>query len=106
MQLQPPILPRPDLASLGIKYRRIPLLSIGNDVYCDTYLILRELERRFPNGGLDIDPEKSKEFGERSNKIFPYAAGCIPSDLPLMKDERFVKDRADYSGKVSFNSRF
>ncbi|PPQ94960.1 hypothetical protein CVT25_003932 [Psilocybe cyanescens] len=32
-----PMLPRPEITDqLGITYRRIPILSIGNDVYCDT----------------------------------------------------------------------
>lgn len=104
-QLQPRILPRPDLSLLGITYRRIPLLAIGNSVYCDTHLILRELERRFPVDGLDIAPTRSAEFAERSNKVFPYAAGCIPSDLPLMKDPRFVKDRGELSGLVGSTSQ-
>lgn len=30
------VLPRPDLEALGITYRRIPLLAIGKDVYCDS----------------------------------------------------------------------
>ena len=40
-------LPRPEVMDmLGIKYRRIPILAIGNDVYCDTSLIASALERR------------------------------------------------------------
>ena len=41
-------LPRPEITDLlGIKYRRIPILAIGNDVYCDTRLIAPVLEREF-----------------------------------------------------------
>jgi len=29
-------------------YRRIPIMQIGNNVYCDTAVILDELERRYP----------------------------------------------------------
>jgi hypothetical protein len=43
-QIQPRILPRPDLARLGINYRRIPLLAIGCDVYLDSRLIIYALE--------------------------------------------------------------
>lgn len=39
--------PRPALLSLGITYRRIPVMSIGNDVFFDTSLMIAELERRF-----------------------------------------------------------
>jgi glutathione S-transferase len=40
--------PRPDTVPLTAGYRRSPVLQIGADVYCDTLLIFRELERRFP----------------------------------------------------------
>jgi len=44
----PPVAPKPDLARLTGGYRRTPVLQIGADVFCDTRLILRELERRKP----------------------------------------------------------
>jgi glutathione S-transferase len=43
---QPPILPKPDLTPLTGGYRRIPVLQEGADLWCDTRLIARELERR------------------------------------------------------------
>ena len=46
--LIPPVAPKPDLAPLTGGYRRTPVLQIGSDIYCDTRLILRELERRHP----------------------------------------------------------
>ncbi len=45
----PPIAPKPDLVALTGGYRRTPVLQIGADVYCDTRLILREIERRKPD---------------------------------------------------------
>jgi glutathione S-transferase len=42
------IMPRPDLMPMTGGYRRTPVLQIGADIYCDTQVILRELERRFP----------------------------------------------------------
>lgn len=44
----PMVMPKPDLTPLTGGYRKIPVLQIGADVYCDTHLIARELERRFP----------------------------------------------------------
>ena len=46
--LIPRIMPRPDLMPMTGGYRRTPVLQIGADVYCDTQIIIRELERRFP----------------------------------------------------------
>ena len=45
---QPPILPKPSLTPLTGGYRRIPVLQEGADLWCDTRLIARELERRQP----------------------------------------------------------
>ena len=45
---QPITLPRPDLAALGVRYRRIPVVAIGRDVFCDTLCVLEALERYFP----------------------------------------------------------
>ena len=45
---QPPILPKPALTPLTGGYRRIPVLQEGADLWCDTRLIARELERRAP----------------------------------------------------------
>ena len=45
---QPPILPKPNLVPLTGGYRRIPVLQDGADLWCDSRLIARELERRVP----------------------------------------------------------
>ncbi len=42
---QPIVAPKPDLTPLTGGYRRIPVLQIGADIYCDTALIARVVER-------------------------------------------------------------
>ena len=48
---------RPELFAMTGGYRRIPVMQVGADIYCDTQCILRELEQRvpepsfFPNNG-------------------------------------------------------
>lgn len=67
------MLPRPEITdALGIKYRRIPILAIGNDVYCDTSLIADVLERRFP---------ASEGYGT----LFPPRVGTNKADTGLAK---------------------
>jgi glutathione S-transferase len=44
----PMIMPRPGLMPLTGGYRKVPVLQAGADVYCDTRLIVAELERRHP----------------------------------------------------------
>lgn len=41
-------MPRPDVEALGVSYRRIPLVAIGRDVFCDTLLITEKLDELFP----------------------------------------------------------
>ena len=38
-------MPRPDLAAVGVKYRRTSAVSVSRDLYCDSALILQKLER-------------------------------------------------------------
>ena len=44
----PAIMPKPDLTALTGGYRKTPVLQIGADIYCDSQLIMRELERLHP----------------------------------------------------------
>ena len=46
--LIPRIMPKPDLVPLTGGYRRTPVMQIGADIFCDTQIITREIERRFP----------------------------------------------------------
>lgn len=104
-QPQPPVLPRPDVKALGASYRRIPILSIGRDVYCDTRLILQKLDRHFPSGALGSPQpdgralQKLLEIWTIDGGVFNRAAQLIPSSMPLLKDPKFTKDREDYSGR-------
>jgi glutathione S-transferase len=44
--IQPNIMPKPDLVPLTGGYRRIPVMQIGADVYCDTQVIMAEIAAR------------------------------------------------------------
>ncbi|KAF2785837.1 hypothetical protein K505DRAFT_330757 [Melanomma pulvis-pyrius CBS 109.77] len=45
----PSMLPRPILTStFALTYRKIPVLAIGREIYCDTSLIIEALEHFFP----------------------------------------------------------
>ena len=102
--VQPPILPRGDLASLGIKYRRIPLMAIGRDVYCDTRLILKKLEELYPDGALGATQDDQKTIERLLEKftvdnVFNRAAQLIPPDSAVMQDPKFINDRKQFSGR-------
>ena len=108
IKLQPHILPRPDLTRLGVRYRRIPVLSIGKDIYLDTRLILRKLEELYPvseaHRPLCASTEDQRAIecllgnSFTSNRVFKLAVQLIPADLPHLKDPAFLMDRADLAG--------
>ena len=50
--LIPRIMPKPDLLPLTGGYRRTPVMQIGADVFCDTQMITRALEARYPEPSL------------------------------------------------------
>ena len=50
--LIPRIMPKPDLVPLTGGYRRTPVMQIGADIFCDTQIIQREIETRFPEPSL------------------------------------------------------
>jgi glutathione S-transferase len=99
---QPVIMPKPDLLALTGAYRRIPVMQIGADVYCDSVLIVRELERRFPtptlfpagNPGID---QALAQWTDRA--FFQAAVGVIFGGLGDAVDPAFRADREQLSGQ-------
>ncbi|KAL2862213.1 glutathione S-transferase family protein [Aspergillus lucknowensis] len=104
--IQPQILPRSDLARLGIRYRRIPLLSIGRDVYLDSRLILERLERLgAPNPPFASTATPEQRGLERLLASFTLDTGLFKSIVqvllphtPLLHNEAFLKDRTEMIG--------
>lgn len=99
---QPVIMPKPDLVPLTGGYRRIPVLQIGADIYCDSALIVREIERRFPAPSLY--PEGSAGLANATEQwadkaIFQSAVVAIFGALGDSVDPAFIKDREALSGQ-------
>lgn len=100
---QPMIMPRPDLQAIGVNYRRIPVLSIGKDVYCDTRIILRKLEQFFPDGTLGANSpdglaiQKLLEVWHVEGPLFSRGVGSMPSKAFGAPD--FQKDREQMTGR-------
>lgn len=68
------IMPRPDLMPLTGGYRRTPTMQVGADIYCDTQIITRELEARFP-----------------TPTLFPAAHAGVPWALGMWTDRSFFQ---------------
>ena len=100
-------MPRPEIEAIGTKYRRIPILAIGRDIYNDTRLILSKLEELYPHAVKSISAEGPEQKAiERllqhwavDNGLFMRAAQLIPRHLPLMRDEKFLRDRKELTGR-------
>jgi glutathione S-transferase len=99
---QPVIMPKPDLVPLTGGYRRIPVLQIGADIYCDSQLIVRELDRRFP--GKPLYPTGHEGFVNAVEQwcdkaLFQSAVLAIFGTIGDSVDPTFIKDREALSGQ-------
>ena len=101
---QPITLPRPDIKALGVNYRRIPVLAIGRDIYCDSLGIIEALEKLFPSKELGASNPTDRALEKLLEKwtdvvVFKPAADAIPSSLSLCQDPAFIKDRTELWGR-------
>ena len=99
---QPTIMPKPELLPLTGGYRRIPVMQIGADIYCDSQIIIRELERRFPNPSLYVGGDQGLSWGVgfwTDRALFQAAVAVIFGSTGDFVDEAFKKDREALSGR-------
>jgi glutathione S-transferase len=97
-------MPRPDLAGLGISYRRIPVLAIGHHVYCDSRLILQVLQERYPLHRIPMsgsDKAIQRLLQDWMNdQIFSHATNCLPFERsPTASNSAFLDDRSEAFGR-------
>jgi glutathione S-transferase len=98
----PVIMPKPEFTPLTGGYRRTPALQIGADVYCDTQLMLAEIERRLPSPSLIPKGADGMvwAFNWWADRLFfqttvPIIFGVLGDQVP----EAFLKDREQLSGR-------
>ncbi len=122
---QPRTLPRPDFQSIGLKYRRIPVLSIDGEIYADSSIICETL-CRLSSSSLSIitelspnattstgkesermkEIENKREYEVLGREMFACSVGLLPPSLPIMQDPVFLADRTELSGRVFSPSAF
>ncbi len=102
----PMVMPRPDLMPLTGGYRKVPVLQVGADVYCDTRLIVRELERRFPEPS--VFPSGSEglatalaAWSDRS--FFDPGAGLSMGLNVAMIPREVIEDRKGFFNFMDFD---
>jgi len=98
----PNVMPKPDLMPLTGGYRKTPVMQIGADIYCDTQLIMLELDRRLPSPpflpkGREGEARAITMWVDRN--IFSPAVGVVMSQVADRFGEAFKKDRSEFSGR-------
>lgn len=90
----PIVMPKPDHVELTGGYRRVPVLQIGADIYCDTHCIARVLERIAPSPplsppGFETEVHAVSRWAETTFMMVVVAFFGIGGVFP----EDFVEDR-------------
>jgi len=97
----PVIMPKPDLTALTGGYRKTPVLQIGADLYCDSQLIVRELERRHPSPSFYPAGRGAADalawWAEKT--MFSPAVSIVFAKRTDTLPEGFLEDRAKFSGR-------
>lgn len=95
--IQPNMMPKPDLVPLTGGYRRAPVMQIGADVFCDSQVILAEIERRAP-GHVRPGDWALNLWADRL--FFQPSVAVIFGELGDSVPKAFIEDREKLSGRA------
>ena len=105
----PIIQPKPELAALTGGYRKTPVMQIGADVYCDTALMARVIDRLYPDNSIYPAALEAASGGlaHWTDTFFFKVAVAVAfqpralGSTPLFADEKaaaaFMADRAEFT---------
>lgn len=96
--IQPVIMPKPELLPLTGAYRRIPVMQIGADVYCDSQVILAELERRKPDPPVIRGADWAVNLWA-DRLWFQASVATIFAEMGDATPKAFIEDREKLSGR-------
>src|SRR5437773_3676520 len=91
----PMIMPKPGLTALTGGYRKTPVLQLGAEIYCDTDLITRTIERLHPEPSLFPDDGAALSYmlGAWQQELFWLAVRTVGTSAPVFPPG-FIEDRA------------
>lgn len=96
--IQPVTMPKPELIPLTGGYRRIPVLQIGADIYCDTQVILAELEARHRKPAVVRGADWAVNLW--ADRLFFQASVVVVfGDAAISLPAGFAADREKLSGR-------
>ena len=93
--IQPTIMPKPDLTPLTGGYRRIPVMQVGADVYCDSQVIMAEVAARAGGPPLDGTGWAVNLWADRL--FFQATVPIIFGEIEV--PQAFIDDRSKLSGR-------
>lgn len=96
--ITPNMMPKPDLVPLTGGYRRAPVMQIGSDIYCDSQVIMAEIERRHPDPVADIGAAWPINLWA-DRLFFQLTVAIVFGSLGDQVDPSFVADREKLSGR-------
>lgn len=100
---QPFFIPRPILRNIGITYRRVPVLSIGKDIFPDNASFIDALQALLEKQGKGlkrrIDDRAYEAWGYRS---FWIALPCVPTDFNTKQLQNDRKDLFPLFGRPDY----
>jgi len=96
----PRIAPKPDMTALTGGYRKVPVLQVGADVYCDTRLIADVLEARSPHPTLQTLPGSLGPLLENwvDNTLFTKAVDYTFGQIADLVPPALLADRGALRG--------
>ncbi len=102
---QPVIMPKPKLIPLTGGYRRIPVLQIGADVWCDSGIIIRKIEELFPAptvypAGQEAAADIMNQWADR--RLFWSTTPVIFEKLAAVVPKEFIEDRSKMMRGANF----
>jgi len=102
---QPVIMPKPKLVPLTGGYRRIPVLQIGTDVWCDTGIIVRKIDEMCPAptiypGGLTAAADTMNQWADR--RLFWSTLPVVFEKLAAVLPKDFIEDRSKMMPGTNF----
>jgi glutathione S-transferase len=93
----PNMMPKPELTPLTGGYRRAPVMQIGADIYCDSQVILAEIDRRAPEPPTVIGPAFAVNLWA-DRLFFQPSVAVIFGQLGDAVPKAFIEDREKLSG--------
>jgi glutathione S-transferase len=105
--IQPNVMPKPHLVPLTGGYRKIPVLQIGADVYCDSQVIARTLERLHPTPTIFPSGSEGISFATSfwaDRLLFMAAVPVLFGKIGPAVPEAFIEDRKKLMGGGDFRA--